>query len=152
MHPFPSVSDIVQAFPSEATIFAFAKFDTVKEYFQITLDEESSKLTKFILPFGRYLYKRIPQGQNASSDKWCIRSDEVIEGLPWARKLVDNIIIWALNISELSLQINKITSRCEKSNIILSKKKFVIAEEISFAGYVTSKFGVKPDSAHVRAI
>ena len=65
VHPFPSVNDIVQAIPSSATIFA--KFDAVNGYFQIALDEESSKLTTFILPSGRYRYKRIPQGLNASS-------------------------------------------------------------------------------------
>ena len=76
----------------------------------------------------------------------------VIEGLPWARKLVDDIIVWATNIDELSLRINEITSRCEKANIILSKKKFVIGDEISFAGYSISKEGVKPDAARVKAI
>ena len=76
----------------------------------------------------------------------------VIEGLPWARKLVDDIIVWATNIDELSLRINEITSRCEKANIILSKKKFVIGDEISFAGYSISKDGVKPDSVRVKAI
>ena len=58
------------------------------------------------------------------NDDWCRRSDVVIEGLPWARKLVDYIIVWASSLEELSLRINEITSRCEKSNIILSKKKF----------------------------
>ena len=150
VHAFPSVNDIVQAIPSSASIFA--KFDTVNGYFQIALDEESSKLTTFILPSGRYRYKRIPQGLNASSDEWCRRSDVVIEGLPWARKLVDYIIVWASNLEELSLRINEITSRCEKLNIILSKKKFVIGDEITFAGYSISKDGVKPDSTQVKAI
>ena len=67
----------------------------------------------------------------------------MIEGLPWARKLVDDIIIWASNLAELSLRINKIISRSEKLNIILSKKKFVVSEEILVAGYMISKSGVK---------
>ena len=113
MHPFPSVNDMVQAIPSSAKVFA--KFDAVNGYFKIALDEESSKLTTFILPSGRYRYKRIPQGLNASSDEWCRRSDIVIEGLPWARKLVDDIIVWASSLEEFSLRINEITSRCEKS-------------------------------------
>ena len=140
----------MQAIPSSATIFA--KFDAVNGYFQIALDEESSKLTTFILPSGRYRYKRIPQGLNASSDEWCRRSDIVIEGLPWARKLVDDIILWASSLEELSLRINETVSRCASSNIILSKKKFVIGDEISFAGYMISKDGVKPDATRVRAI
>ena len=79
VHPFPSVLDILQSIPSEAKFFA--KFDAVNGYFQIPLDEESSMLTTFILPSGRYRYLRIPQGLNASSDEWCRRSDTVVECL-----------------------------------------------------------------------
>ena len=66
-HPFPSVSEILKSIPSSARIFT--KFGAVNGYFQIGLDEDSSKLTTFILPSGRYRYKRIPQGLNASSDE-----------------------------------------------------------------------------------
>ena len=55
-------------------------------------------------------------------------------------------------MAELSLRINEITSPCEKLNIILSKKKFVIGKEISFAGYMISMSGVKPDAGCVKAI
>ena len=34
-------------------------------------------------------------GLNASSNEWCSRSDVVIEGLPWTRKIVDDILVWA---------------------------------------------------------
>ena len=61
-------------------------------------------------------------------------------------------MVWASNLEEFSLRINEINSRCEKSNIILPKKKFVIGDEISFAGYVVSKDVVKPDDARVKAI
>ena len=85
-HPFPSVLDILQSIPSSAQIFA--KFNAVNGYFQISLDEESSGLTTFILPLGRYRYVHIPQGLNVSSDEWCRRSDAIVEGLLWARKIV----------------------------------------------------------------
>ena len=86
VHPFPSVSEILQTIPASAR--GFAKFDAVNGYFQVSLNEESSKLTTFILPSGRYRYLRIPQGLNASSDEWCRRSDAIIEGIQWAKKIV----------------------------------------------------------------
>ena len=60
VHPFPSVKDIVQAIPV-ATQY-IAKMDAVHGYFQLALDEESSKLTTFLLPSGRYCYLRAPMG------------------------------------------------------------------------------------------
>ena len=52
VHPFSCVAEILQSIPSSAKYFA--KFDAVNGYFQIALDEESSLLTTFLLPSGRY--------------------------------------------------------------------------------------------------
>ena len=104
----------------------FAKFDAVNGYFQIALDQESSLLTTFLLPSGRYRYLRIPQGLNASSDKWCRRSDAVVDGLLWAKKIVDDILIWASSLQELQQRIDIIAQNYARLNIILSKKKFSI--------------------------
>ena len=61
VHPFPSVSDIVQSIPANSR--CFAKLDATHGYFQIPLSEEASQLTTFLLPSGRYRYLRAPMGQ-----------------------------------------------------------------------------------------
>jgi hypothetical protein len=43
----------VQSIPPEAKYFI--KFDAVNGYFQLALDEESQKLTTFLLPHGKYV-------------------------------------------------------------------------------------------------
>ena len=43
VHPFPSVSDIIQSIPASAA--CFAKVDATHGYFQIPLNEEASKLS-----------------------------------------------------------------------------------------------------------
>ena len=80
VHPFPAVIDILQAIPKESKIFA--KVDAVHGYFQLALDEESSHLKTFL-------------GLNDSSDEWRAKSDTMIESCSWARKIVDDTIIWA---------------------------------------------------------
>ena len=84
VHPFPSSRDIANAIPKDSVFFC--KMDCVQGYHQIALDEESSALTTFILPSGRYRYCRAPMGLNASSDEWCKRSDEAIQGLTRSTK------------------------------------------------------------------
>ena len=79
----------MQSIPESAKFFA--KLDAVHGYFQLALDEESSFLTTFLIPTGRYRYLRAPMGLSSSSDKWCCYSDFVIE----AKKFVDDILIWA---------------------------------------------------------
>ena len=51
-------------------------------------------------------------GLNASSDEWCCHSDIIIQGIPWARKIVDDTLIWA-ETEEL----------LESTRIILKKSK-----------------------------
>ena len=72
VYPFPSSADIMQAIPADAYIFA--KLDAVHGYFQLALDEASSDLTTFLLPSGRFRYKRAIMGLSASSDYWCQKS------------------------------------------------------------------------------
>ena len=90
VHPFPSVSDILQFISASAA--CFAKLDATHGYFQIPLDEEASKLTTVILPSGRYRFLRAPMGLSSSSDKWCQHSDRVVEGFPGVAKL--SMIFW----------------------------------------------------------
>ena len=142
VHPFPAVKDIVKCIPADAKVFA--KMDAVHGYFQLALDEESSKLTTFLLESGRYRYLRAPMGLSASSDEWCKRSDELILGLEWAKKIVDDILIWASNYPELFVRIKVVLDRCRVWNITVSLSKFEVGEKIFFAGCVVTKNGVYP--------
>ena len=150
VHPFPSVSDILQSIPASAA--CFAKLDATHGYFQIPLDEEASKLTTFILPSGRYRYLRAPMGLSSSLDEWCRHSNRVIEGFPWCRKIVDNILVWAATPSEFETRLHLILQRCEKLHVTLSKSKFHINNSLNFAGCVISDKGVFPDAARVSAL
>ena len=55
----PTVEDILHKLKG-STIFT--KLDATSGFWQIPLDDESAKLTTFISPFGRYFYRRLPQG------------------------------------------------------------------------------------------
>ena len=58
IHPFSSTKEILQAVPKNAKVFA--KLDAVHGYFQLGLDEASSKITTFLLPQGKFRYLRAP--------------------------------------------------------------------------------------------
>ena len=121
VYPFPSVADIVRSIP--AGIRFFAKMDAIHGYFQLALDEDSSKSTTFLLPSGRYRYLRAPMGLSSSSDEWCRHSDRAIHGLPFTKKIVDDILVCGSSLPELYERIRIIASRCDSLNIALSKKK-----------------------------
>ena len=150
VHPFPSVADIVRSILAGTTFFA--KMDLIHGYFQLALDEESLKLTMFLLPTGRYRYLHAPMGLSSSSDEWCRHSDRAIQGFPFTKKIVDDILVWVSNLPELYDRIRLIAKRCEELNIALSWKKIEIGSEISFTGLLLTQKGVKPDPARVSAL
>ena len=150
IHPFSSTKEILQVVPKEATVFA--KLDAVHGCFQLGLDEESSKVTTFLLPQGKFRYLRAPMGLNALSGKWCCQSDVLIRGIPWARKIVDDKLIWAEDMEQLTLQTRTILDRCREHNITISKKKLEMGKRIHFFGNIISDEGIQPDEEKYAAI
>ena len=81
-HPFPSTREIIKDIPPDAKLFC--KLEAVHGYFQLALDEQSSKLTTLLIQKGCFHYLRALMGLNASSDEWCRQSDIITNGLPYA--------------------------------------------------------------------
>ena len=79
VHPFMFTEEILNSIECGSKLFCV--LDCVKGYFQVELDEESSKLTTMLLPWGRYRYTRAPMGLSCSSDEWCARSDRALQVL-----------------------------------------------------------------------
>ena len=61
-------------------------------------------------------------GLSSSSDEWCRQSDRAIEGMPFARKIVDDILVWADSLPDLVESIRKIAEKFKDLKIIFSKK------------------------------
>ena len=64
-YQIPTLEDLLQRLKGAKV---FSKLDARSGFFQLPLDEESQKLTTFITPFGRYFYKRLPQGISAAPE------------------------------------------------------------------------------------
>ena len=70
------VFDDVLPKPKDAKFFS--KLDVREAYWHIRLDEESSKPTTMITPFGRYRWKRLPFGLKVSSEIFQRKLDEAL--------------------------------------------------------------------------
>ena len=150
IHPFPSAADIMRKVPGTARFFA--KLDAVHGYFQVEIDPEHSYYTTFLLPSGRYRYKRAPMGLAPSGDVWCQRSDAIIEGMKNAEKLVDDILIWHDTLEGLVKSVKHVLTKCRDIGLTVSAKKFTIARKINFAGYVVGGNEIMPDPERISAI
>ena len=75
----------------------------------------------------------------------CIRDS------PWARKIVDETIIWATTMEELQDRIYTVLTRCRDSRITISRKKLQVGSSIHFAGHIIADTGIRPDKAKYQA-
>ena len=150
VHTFPSTQEILSGLDPKSCVFA--KRDATQGYHQVPLEDDSSKLTTFLLPSGRFRFLRAPMGLSCSSDKFCRRSDKVIDGMPAVRKLVDDILVQAPDLNILNYRIDMLIECCKAHNFTLSKRKLEIGEFVEFAGRIVSRYGVRPNPKFLQGI
>ena len=78
----------------------FSKLDANSAFWQIKLDYESSLLTTFNTPWGRYRFKRLPYGISSASEHYQRRIALMLESLKGVKVSHDDILIYAPTRSE----------------------------------------------------
>ena len=146
----PVLDDIL---PELTNAKKFSMFDLKGGYYHCELDDESSYLTTFATPFGRYRWLRLPFGLKVSSEIFQKRLIQALEGLDGVRCIADDIVVWGRNDEEHECRVNKFLQRCRESNIVLNKDKCRIGvTEIPFMGHIVTDHGLKPDPTKIDAI
>ena len=74
----------------------FSKVDLSHGYWHCTLEEESSLLTTFSTPFGRYRWTRLPFGPSVSLEIFQKRLLQALEGLVGVACIADDILIYGV--------------------------------------------------------
>ena len=148
--PTKTVEEVVARMPN-AKIFSV--LDASSGFWQIELDQESSKLCTFNTPFGRYRFKRLPFGICSAQDVFQDVMSEIFSGIEGVEVIVDDLLIWGENQQQHDERLRQVLERARQKNLKLNKEKSQIAlDEISYIGHVLSKEGLKPDPQKVRAI
>jgi hypothetical protein len=123
-HPFPSPRDVVKNIKPESQWLC--SLDALSGYYQIQLDEESSFLTTFLLPQGRFRLFCAPMGMKNSSDVFCHRTDDILSDVPDLIKVVDDLLLQAETEEELLSILRIALIACmpkRKFNIIQGQNK-----------------------------
>ena len=92
----------------------------------IELDEESSKLLTFNLPFGRYQFLRMPYGVRSASVVCQQKIAQIIGGTDGASNSQDDIIIWGRTQQEFESCTMKVFSSVKKNGLKLNLNKNLI--------------------------
>ena len=89
-YPLSVIEDIL---PELSKGKVFTKADLKDKFPQVQLDEESSRLTTFQTPWGRYRWLRMPYGISPAPECFQQRLDQYLEGVKGVYKIADDLLI-----------------------------------------------------------
>ena len=110
-------------------ILAFTRVDCEDGYWQIKLGEESSVLTTFATPFGRYKWNCMLFGISPAGEIFQLHVHEAVESLAGVYPVADNILVAGIGdamrevIADHDVKIRRLLKRCQEKNIKLNKQK-----------------------------
>lgn len=79
--------------------------------------------------------------------------EQVIQGIPGARNISDNIIIFGSNKAEHDSNLHRVLERLREKGLKLNKDKCVFSKSsVSFYGHIFSENGISPDPKKIEAI
>ena len=149
-YPMKTVEEIVAEMPNAKV---FSTLDATSGFWALKLDGESSKLTTFQTPFGRYRFLRAPFGIKSIPEIYQRVMTEMLQGIEGAHVIVDDILVWGENMEQHDERLKQVLDRIEQNNLKLNRDKCQLRkEEVEYVGHKISKDGLKVDPEKVRAI
>ena len=145
----------LQTFETISSRLSKSKYFTTADvkcgFWQLPLDDESSKYCTFQTPFGRYKMKRLPFGITDASEVFQHEMEKLFGDI--AEICVDDIIIHAPTKLEHDEKVLEFLRRCRKHNLTLNPDKFFYnVDEVKYLGHIISKNGIKVDPSKTEAI
>ena len=117
------------------------------------LARESSLLTTFLTPFGRYCFNRMPFGITSAPEHFQRRMSDILSGLSGAVCLIDDILVYGSTQKEHDERLRAVLTRISNAGLTLRKEKCEFNKtSIKFLGQLVDEEGVKPDPDKVIAI
>ena len=101
----------------------FSKLDASSGYWQIQVDQESSKYLAFMTPWGRYRFLRLPFGLHSASEIFHSEVSQIINGMEGVENSQDDIIIWGRTEEEHNERLFQVLERIRASGLKLNFKK-----------------------------
>ena len=149
-HPIPIVDEIV---PELNGSDLFTKLDLKDGYWHVKLDKESSYLTTFSTPYGKFRYERLPFGLCVSQDIFQYKIDETYGKCEGTIGISDDITCHGKGHKHHDYRLHAAMERTREANLCLNYDKITVKQpSVKFFGNIYSAEGVKADPDKVKAI
>jgi hypothetical protein len=152
----PTIDDIL---PTLSNAKVFSTVDAKSAFWQLKLDEQSSMLTTFETPFGRYRWLRMPYGISPAPEIFQARMHAALSGLNGVHCIADDILISGSGetIADAERDHDKnliaLLQRCRNKGLKLNRSKLRLNRESTiYMGHELTSSGLRADKRKVDAI
>lgn len=150
---------IEEVLPMLSKARIFTTVDAKHGFWQLELDEESSRLTTFWTPFGRKRFKRMPFGIKPAMEIYQRKQNEIVQDLDGVFAMADDILVVGRGetdeeaLNDHNKNWERLLIRLKQENLKLNRDKVKLClKEVTYYGHVLSKEGVKADPSKISAI
>ena len=143
----PTVGEVVASFPNT---IVFSVLNAKSGLLEIKLGYESSLLTTFNTPRGRYRWLSLPFGVKSAPEIFQRKMDEMLEGIEGARAVLDDILVAGKDEEEHDRILENVIRRATDYNLGFNFKKCQIKKRrVKYVGHVVSEKGLEqcPDKS-----
>lgn len=131
----------------------FTVLDASKAFHQVELDEDSSKITTFQTPFGRYRYKRMPYGIKTAPEIFHKNFKEIFGNINNVENFMDDLIVWGKDQNEHDNTLRQVLERVREYNVKLNETKCKIGvNKVKFLGHIFTDQGIEVNKEKIEAI
>ena len=149
-YPLLTVEEVVSRIPGAKY---FSTFDAASGFWQIPLDEASSRLTTFNTPFGRYKFNCLPFGISSAPEVFQRVMHQMFDSIEGCEIIMDDILVWGATEEEHDERVVRVLNRAREINLKLKKEKTKIkCTTVDYMGHKITSEGLKPDPEKVQAI
>ena len=154
--PLPTIDDIL---PDLSRAKVFTVCDVKHGFWHVKLEEESSYLTTFATPFGRFRWLKMPMGISPAPEIFQRMLTQALEGLPGIYLIADDVLITGegdtqeMAYKDHDEKLRQFLSRCREKNIKLNAEKFQLRQqEVPYIGHLLTADGLQIDPEKIRAV
>lgn len=151
-----TIDDIL---PQLGNVKVLSCVDIKHAFWSIKLDKDSSLLTTFETPFGRYRWLRLAMGLSASPEIFAARIQAALSGLKGVYCIADDILVTGSGddvstaTRDHDANLIALLDRCRQKGVKLNKDKLKLnRQSVTYMGHVLTPEGLKPDKRKLDAI
>jgi hypothetical protein len=140
-YPMPNIAELFQQI--DGYDYAWT-LDLYLGFHHVLLSAYASNIFTAVLPWGKYVYTRMPLGYTGAPNVFQHHMDQILGDLSCYVRFIDDIAIWTKGSYEDHLKhVNTVLDRLVDANIRLNLPKCnFLAEELKYLGFLFTKQGI----------